>query len=352
MTKLKSIIIGCGAIARVHLAALADLDNVEVVGVCDISAVKARAIAERFGISRWHTNYSQFLSDVQPDLVHITASPSAHFPIAKTCLGAGLNVLCEKPVTHDYAEFCQLRDLAARNHCMLVEVQNFRYHSSIQRLKHLVESGMVGDVVELQINLVQNLYEKGSAYVDGNLPHHALMLRGGIIGDFLPHVAYLTRLFIGPVTDLRTIWMKVASPSPLPVDEFRCLMKGAGATAFVEFSANSQPNGFWVRLHGTKMCAEVDLFQPPRMTIRRVRRGEPALMTLIDGIVEARDVAKGAFAGFWRKLGGKSRYDGFPELISKIYHAIEMKEEQPISLDELADTVRLVEQFTAGDFEI
>ena len=52
MGKLKGVVIGCGAIAREHLTVLREFDNVEVVAVCDISAARAEAAAERFGIAR------------------------------------------------------------------------------------------------------------------------------------------------------------------------------------------------------------------------------------------------------------------------------------------------------------
>src|SRR5271155_919702 len=98
MGRLKCVLIGCGAIAREHLTALAELGTVEVAAVGDISAARAEAAAERFGVAKWSSSYEELLSDVRPDLVHITTPPSSHFSIAKSCLSAGLNVLCEKPI--------------------------------------------------------------------------------------------------------------------------------------------------------------------------------------------------------------------------------------------------------------
>src|SRR6478736_3106582 len=105
MSKLTSVLIGCGAIAREHLGALAELKNVEVAAVCDISAARARATAERFAIARWFTDFEKMISEIKPDMVHITTPPSTHFPLAKTCLDARLNVLCEKPIAVEYEDF-------------------------------------------------------------------------------------------------------------------------------------------------------------------------------------------------------------------------------------------------------
>src|SRR5262245_16819505 len=121
MGRLTSALIGCGTIAREHLTALSELANVEVTAVCDLSAARAEATAERFGIAKWYSSHEQLLAEIRPDLVHITTSPSFHFPIAKSCLDARLNVLCEKPITVDYEEFRLLKQLATANRCMLME---------------------------------------------------------------------------------------------------------------------------------------------------------------------------------------------------------------------------------------
>jgi hypothetical protein len=72
-------------------------------------------------------------------------------------------------------------------------------------------------------------------------------------------------------------------------------------------------------------------------------------MTLIDGIVESRDTLWGSAAGFWRKIGGTSSYDGLPELIARTYRTLELRQPQPISLDEIDDAARLVDCFTRMD---
>jgi predicted dehydrogenase len=352
MKRQKGVLIGCGMIAREHLAAVAELKNVEIAAVCDLSPARAEATAERFGIAKTYTDYEQLLSDIRPDLVHITTPPAAHFPIAKTCLSAGLNVLCEKPITVDYPQFAMLKELAAKNGRVLMENQNFRFHSSILRIRELITSGKLGDVVDVQICISLNIYGSGSPYLDRNVPHFGSALRGGVISDFLPHIAYLAYILTGPVTDLRTIWTKRNADCPFAADEFRGLIKGKRATASVTFSGNAQPNGFWLRVAGTKMHVEVNLFEPPRLTIRRLRAGEPALMSVINGLAESRDVLRGTVAGFWRKLGGVSSYDGLPEVIARTYRALEAGQPQPIPIDEIDEVVQLVDRFTSSDIKL
>ncbi|SHG99188.1 Gfo/Idh/MocA family protein [Bradyrhizobium erythrophlei] len=349
MGKLTGVLIGCGAIAREHLLVLPELNNVEIVAVCDISDARAEASAERFGIAKWYTSHRELLADLQPDLVHITTPPASHFPIAQDCLAAGRNVFCEKPITIRYSDFGALKQLARDKGSMLMENQQFRFHSSIQRIEELVRSGELGEVIEMQICLSLNITGAGSPYVDQNAPHFGLTLSGGVIGDFLPHIAYLVYMFTGKVIDVHTGWFKHKSDSPLPADEFRGLIKGERTTAYVSFSGNAQPDGFLIRVVGTRMRVEANLFEPPRLIIKRSRSGEPAVMTLVDGIAESRQVLAGSVVGFLRKLGGTSSYDGLKEMISRTYRAIELREPQPIPLDEIDAVARLVEQLAATE---
>jgi len=247
-------------------------------------------------------------------------------------------------MTVQYSDFCTLKQLARDKGCMLMENQQNRFHSSIQRIEDLIRSGELGDVIEVQICLSLNITGADSPYVDQNAPHFGLTLTGGVIGDFLPHIAYLVYMFTGKILDVHTVWTKHKSSSPLPADEFRGMIKGERTTAYVSFSGNAQPDGFLVRVVGTRMRVEANLYEPPRLIVKRSRSGEPAIGTLIDGIAESRQVLVGSVAGFFRKLGGTSSYDGLKEMISKTYRTIELREPQPISLDEIDAIARLVDQ--------
>jgi predicted dehydrogenase len=348
--KLVGVVVGCGAIAREHLAVLAELEYVDVAAVCDISPVRAEATADRFGIRQWYTDHKKLLSDVRPDLVHITTPPNFHADIAKDCLRGGANVFCEKPITIQYSDFLLLKDIAVQNNLMLMENQQFRCHSSIKRIRDLIGSNRLGDVLEVQICISQNITEEGSQYADQNAPHYGLTLPGGVIGDFTPHIAYLAYLFAGRVFEVRTIWEKRLQDSPLPAHEFRGLIKGERSTAYVSFNGAAEVDGFWVRVVGSRMRVEANLFEPPRFSVRRRRRGERALMTLIDGVAESRDLMVGSVAGFVRKLGGTSSYDGLGEMLDSTYSALRLREPQPIPLDEIDEVARLVERLSQPEF--
>jgi hypothetical protein len=159
-------------------------------------------------------------------------------------------------------------------------------------------------------------------------------------------------MFSGNIVDLKTVWTKRGCGHLTRFDEFRALMKGERTTVHVGFSGNAHPEGFWVRVIGTQGHVEANLFEPPRLTLRRQRSGEPALAKLIDGLAEARDTLTGTIRGFGRKLAGTSRYDGLPELIARIYRALEKHEPPPISLQEIDEVACLVDRFTRTEVRL
>ena len=93
MKKLNGVLIGCGGIARRHLAALADLPHVNIAAVCDLSAARAEATAERFKVPKWYSNYDQMLAEVDPSLVHITTPAIVAFPYSQSLSYCGTKCL-------------------------------------------------------------------------------------------------------------------------------------------------------------------------------------------------------------------------------------------------------------------
>jgi predicted dehydrogenase len=342
--ELVGAVIGCGAIGREHMAALDQLKNVRVAAVCDISPARAEAMAERFGVGTWHTDHRQLLNMPKLDLVHIATPPGAHVALARDFLSAGRNVLCEKPLAPRHQDVVELTRLAVDNRTMLVENQQFRRHSSVRRLQALIESGELGDLLEAHVCICLDITSKGSPYIDRNVPHFGLSLPGGVISDFLPHMVYLAQMFVGPISDVASNWRKHNPDTPLVADEFRGFLAGERASAYLSFSGNAKPDAFLVRIVGTRMRVETNLFEPPRLVMKKARGGEPALMTLVDGVAESKAIFAGSFGGLYRKLAGRSSYDGMKEFIGEVYDAIANGTSPPVTLDELEELSTLIDR--------
>jgi predicted dehydrogenase len=110
MKKLRAAVVGVGYLGRFHAQKYRALDDVELVGVCDLDAAAGRAVAESVS-TRYFADYRELASLV--DAVTIAASTSAHFALAKFFLEHGVHVLVEKPMTRTSREAAELNELAA-----------------------------------------------------------------------------------------------------------------------------------------------------------------------------------------------------------------------------------------------
>jgi predicted dehydrogenase len=111
MSKLRAAVVGVGYLGRFHAQKYRALDEVDLVGVCDLDESAGRAVAEDLA-TRFFADHRDLVGLV--DAVTIAASTSAHFELAKFFLEHDVHVLVEKPMTRTSREATQLNDLAAR----------------------------------------------------------------------------------------------------------------------------------------------------------------------------------------------------------------------------------------------
>lgn len=145
MAKLKIALVGCGRQAHGHMRSVStQTDRVEVVAVVDVDEAKARAFAEQYHIPYFYTDMDVLLLAQAPDLM-IIATPSGDHPQrCRQALEGGVNVWCEKPLVGSLAQLDQLEKVAERTGRFCSSVLQWRFGSSGQHVKRLIEQGELG----------------------------------------------------------------------------------------------------------------------------------------------------------------------------------------------------------------
>jgi predicted dehydrogenase len=113
---VRAAVIGVGSLGRYHAQKYAALDAVQFIGVADLDAGRAHAIAAEHGV-RAVCDYRELLAEI--DIASIVVPTEAHFAIARECLLAGVHVLVEKPITRTLEEADALIGLAQRSGLVL-----------------------------------------------------------------------------------------------------------------------------------------------------------------------------------------------------------------------------------------
>jgi predicted dehydrogenase len=337
---VRAALIGAGQIARQHLACLNQLPGVEVAAVCDLSPAVAECAAERHGIPSWFTDHQRMLREVKPDVVHITTPPTSHYRLAMDALDAGAHVIVEKPVTGTLHELETLLACAREKRRELVEDYNYLFNRAPREILQRIETGTFGAVTHVEVLICLDLAGP-AGFADPNSPHPTLTLAGGAIADYLPHLASLAHLFVGPHRQAHSVWTK-RTPSILPYDEFRAVVDAERGTAVLGLSGNSQPDGFWLRVYGERMQATANLFET-RLTFSRVRAGPKPLRPFLDGVDEGRTVWGAAAGSLLRKLrGGPGVYEGLWQLLRRTYDALATGSALPVPAEQIREVNRLV----------
>ncbi|MBN8575442.1 MAG: Gfo/Idh/MocA family oxidoreductase [Cytophagales bacterium] len=92
----------------------------------------------------------EVLADPAIELVIVNTPNELHFNQASRALLAGKHVVVEKPFTVSTHEADQLIELATEKNRVLTVFQNRRWDGDFLTLKHVIDSGWVGRVVELE----------------------------------------------------------------------------------------------------------------------------------------------------------------------------------------------------------
>jgi predicted dehydrogenase len=275
------------------------------------------------------------LEKVRPDVVHVTTPPTSHFGLFfLDSVNAGAHVIVEKPITSTSEELATLVGHAQDAGRHLVVDRNYLFNHAPQEILRRIESGEFGAVTHVEVLICLDILGPGG-FADPNSSHPTLILAGGAIADFLPHLASLAHLFVGPYRTAQTIWTKRKS-SPLPYDEFRAVVDAERGTAAHGFSASSQPDAFWLRVYGEKMQATANLFET-RLTFDGPHGVPKPLRPFFSGLEEGNAIRRAALTTLLRKFKGPRAYRGLWELFARTYRAL------PVTASHIPEVNRMVE---------
>ncbi|QDV63140.1 Gfo/Idh/MocA family oxidoreductase [Crateriforma conspicua] len=110
MNKLRIAVVGAGHLGRIHAKLLGQVDDAELVAVCDPFESARQVAAESLGV-RTCADPSEIVDQI--DAAVIAAPTDLHCDIAKSLLKAGKHLFVEKPLASDSSDAQRLAMLAA-----------------------------------------------------------------------------------------------------------------------------------------------------------------------------------------------------------------------------------------------
>jgi predicted dehydrogenase len=122
-------------------------DLAELAWLCDLDEALLGRYATRHPRARTTHRYEDLLEDPSVDAIVIATPVPLHYPMAKQALEAGKHVFVEKPPAMRAHEMEELYALSADRGLVLMPGHLLLYHPGVRKLKELIGSGALGEVL-------------------------------------------------------------------------------------------------------------------------------------------------------------------------------------------------------------
>ena len=269
--KIKVGIIGAGTIGSTHAKAYANVEDAELIGLCDIDAEKLKLKAAQHGIPRTYASHMEMLADPDIEAVSVCVPNYVHAPIAIDALKAGRHVLLEKPMTLNAELGRQILKARDESGKILQMGMVRRQSPEVEMMRKMILAGKLGEVYQINIKQIRR---RGIPGLGGWFTTKA-MSGGGALIDIAVHsfdlAMWTTDLweptrasaktyskFGSPIDGYHYVSMWAGPPKPegtFDVDDYVTGMvrfgKKATMTFQVSWAANAKPENT-TEILGTK----------------------------------------------------------------------------------------------------
>ena len=288
--RLKVGVVGTGKMGSLHLQKYLQMDDVQVVGVHDLSEERLEHCEQKLGLKAFRT-LSELLFEA--DAITIASPTSTHFQVAKQALEAGVHVLVEKPVTDNPDSAAILVKLAEKRNLVLQVglIERFRFRV----LSNRIDLNRVRFVESHRLS--PTLARESDIDVVSDLMIHDLDLVLSVIQEDPIHVSAVGVPVLTPHYDMANVRLEfpsgavanlsVSRVSSVQLRKFRVFSTDSYVSMdFVNNNVKLYQRSSTGKIHQHEEAAvQVDpLMIQAEAFIHSIRTGEPPIVTGRDGL--------------------------------------------------------------------
>ena len=180
MNNQKVAVIGMGMWGKNIVRNFYNLNVLDMV--CDLDEESLSAVREQFPGVRVSKDFNDIITDKSITGVAVVTPSHTHFKIVKAMLEAGKHVYVEKPISTVAEEAKVLSELADSKGLVLMVDHLLLYHPAVNRLKMLIEEGVLGEIVYAQSDRLNVNYHKNDRSVMWDLAPHDISMVAYVTG--------------------------------------------------------------------------------------------------------------------------------------------------------------------------
>ncbi len=239
-------IIGCGKVAQLHAQAVRQIDDAELVGVCDTLLARAQSFAEQYG-GLPYDNIDALLQHSGCEAVLICTPHPLHEEPTVAAARAGVHVLIEKPMASSLAACDRMLAAAREGGIKLGIVSQRRLFEPVQRIKQAIDTGQIGRPV---LGTFQMYSWRDEAYYRSD-PWRGKWATegGGVLINQSPHQLDMLQWFMGEIEEISGYWANLNHPYIEVEDTALAMIRfRSGALGSIVTSLSQKP-GIYTKVH-------------------------------------------------------------------------------------------------------
>jgi UDP-N-acetylglucosamine 3-dehydrogenase len=219
VNKLGVAVIGTGFWGKNHARVYKELENTDLIAICDVNPERAKAIADQYGVKAY-TDSSVMLKNPEIQAISVCTWSIKLAEEALKGLNAGKHVLVEKPMATDTKQAQMLLDTAKANDLQLSVGFLMRFIPGLQQIKDAVKTKKIGELVSATAKRVTQWPER-----IGDV---------GVVKDTAIHDIDVMRFISGE--DPVGVYAKMGSMRHRQFEDYAQIMLTyeSGKTAFIE----------------------------------------------------------------------------------------------------------------------
>lgn len=284
-------LVGCGRISANHFAAIAKVEGLSLVAVCDIIEERARSAGEAQKVP-WFTSLEAMLAGAQCDVVVIATPSGLHPEQGVLAAKAGKHVVTEKPMAISLAGADELVRVCDEAGVQLFVVKQNRLNPPVQLLKRTVDRGRFGRIYLINTTV---RWARPQEYYDQAPWRGTWKYDGGAIMNQASHYVDLVQWLGGPVQSVVAKTATLARRIETEDTGVAALQFASGALGTIEVTMLTYPKNMEgsVTVLGEKGTAKIG-----GTAVNRVEHWEFAEPDPDDALVGAADTDPPTVYGF------------------------------------------------------
>lgn len=200
MSVIRFAIFGCGNIARVHAAALKEIDGAVLVAVGDVNGDRAQAFGKIYGAKAVNT-YEELVADPEIDAICICTPSGTHAELAIKAVSHGKHVVLEKPMAITVQDCEDIIAACEATNAKLMVISQYRTLPGIQRTRELIRAGELGRLVICNVHMK---YYRDEEYYRGSWRGTRLMDGGGALMNQGIHGVDVLQYLCGEIKSIQS----------------------------------------------------------------------------------------------------------------------------------------------------